>query len=237
MIALIEPDRGGDALLRRLMQSSHQDRIAAARLPGFKDVSELHIREPERFDEILDAAVQSAAPLSQVHAALAERPRRRRAAAEVDDDGKQRGPRPIDWWDTPKARRRCSRRLLASRTPPSAPPGSRKVWAVRSRGFKDWLLFRYFRGDGPRAQRRGAKPSGRRHRGARQVQRRDGPTVFLGTASLGPKLYLDLCDEAWRAIEIEDRGWRLVAAPPVFFSWPEACLRCRSPSAAALSRS
>ena len=46
MIALVEPDQGGEALLQRLMQSSHKDRIAAARLSGFKDVSELHIHDP-----------------------------------------------------------------------------------------------------------------------------------------------------------------------------------------------
>src|SRR5208337_2502705 len=85
MIALVEPDQGGEALLQRLMQSSHKDRIAAARLSGFKDVSELHIHEPERFDEILNAAVEEAEPLAQVHAAPAARPRRRRAAADEDD--------------------------------------------------------------------------------------------------------------------------------------------------------
>ena len=85
MIALVEPDQGGEALLQRLMQSSHKDRIAAARLSGFKDVSELHIHEPERFDGILSAAVEGAEPLAQVQAAQAARPRRRRAAADEDD--------------------------------------------------------------------------------------------------------------------------------------------------------
>jgi hypothetical protein len=33
-------------------------------------------------------------------------------------------------------------------------------------------------------------------------------------AEHGGKLYLDLCDRAWRAVEIDDEGWRIVDRPP-----------------------
>ena len=56
--------------------------------------------------------------------------------------------------------------------------------------------------------------------------------VFLRTASLGSRLYVDLCDETWRAVEIHGGGWRVVAEPPSSLSGPEACSRCLSPSAA-----
>jgi hypothetical protein len=32
-----------------------------------------------------------------------------------------------------------------------------------------------------------------------------------------PVLYLDLADQDWRAVEIDDKGWRVVANPPVMF--------------------
>jgi hypothetical protein len=31
------------------------------------------------------------------------------------------------------------------------------------------------------------------------------------------RLYLDLCDESWRAVEIDAAGWRLIDNPPVRF--------------------
>ena len=48
--------------------------------------------------------------------------------------------------------------------------------------------------------------------------------VFLRTASFGSRLYVDLCDDAWRAVEIHGRGWRVVAEPPVFFVRAEGML-------------
>ena len=31
------------------------------------------------------------------------------------------------------------------------------------------------------------------------------------------RIYLDLCDEAWRAVEIDSAGWRVIDTPPVRF--------------------
>ena len=36
-------------------------------------------------------------------------------------------------------------------------------------------------------------------------------------AGHGGRLYLDLCDRAWRAVEIDDEGWRVVERPPAKF--------------------
>jgi hypothetical protein len=41
--------------------------------------------------------------------------------------------------------------------------------------------------------------------------------VHIRTASHDSKLYVDLCDAAWRAVEIDAEGWRIVAMPPVRF--------------------
>jgi hypothetical protein len=34
---------------------------------------------------------------------------------------------------------------------------------------------------------------------------------------LDGRIYLDLCDEAWRALEIDSAGWRVIDTPPVRF--------------------
>ena len=41
--------------------------------------------------------------------------------------------------------------------------------------------------------------------------------VYVRVASHEGKLYLDRCDPAWSAIEIDETGWRMVAEPPVRF--------------------
>jgi hypothetical protein len=47
----------------------------------------------------------------------------------------------------------------------------------------------------------------------------DGPerAVHVRVAGQDGKLYLDLCDKEWRAIEIDAAGWRVIDTPPVRF--------------------
>ena len=41
--------------------------------------------------------------------------------------------------------------------------------------------------------------------------------MFVRRAAHAGKLYLDLCDDRWRAIEMDTSGWRIVDEPPVLF--------------------
>ncbi len=52
----------------------------------------------------------------------------------------------------------------------------------------------------------------------------DGPVraVTVRIAEHGDKLYLDLGDPEWRAVEVDADGWRIVAEPPVRFRRPGA---------------
>jgi hypothetical protein len=47
----------------------------------------------------------------------------------------------------------------------------------------------------------------------------DGPerSVFIRVGGHEDRLYLDLGDDAWRAVEIDASGWRVVENPPVRF--------------------
>ena len=45
----------------------------------------------------------------------------------------------------------------------------------------------------------------------------DERQVHTRVARLDGKLYLDLCDAGWRAVEIGAAGWRIVDTPPVRF--------------------
>ena len=99
IIALIEPDKGGEAFSARLRKSRHANRIRGAKLNGFKDVSKLHCDAPERFEEILAAAVEQTRPVSE------ERPQRSNGAStwDITDDefayrpGQQEVVPEIEW--------------------------------------------------------------------------------------------------------------------------------------------
>ena len=42
--------------------------------------------------------------------------------------------------------------------------------------------------------------------------------------------YLDLADPAWRAVEVDARGWRVVENPPVRFRRPKGLLALPEPA-------
>jgi hypothetical protein len=62
---VVEPDAGGEAVLNWLSASSIRERVRLVRLPGAKDVSELHLRSVEQAPELIEAALQGARPWSE----------------------------------------------------------------------------------------------------------------------------------------------------------------------------
>src|SRR5262249_53710460 len=72
----LEPDAGGASLRAWLASSPLRDRVKIVPLPGVKDVSELHVQDPDGFRERWDKAVAAAIPLSDtLSEARAERTR------------------------------------------------------------------------------------------------------------------------------------------------------------------
>jgi hypothetical protein len=59
---LIEPDSGGEKVLEWLADSAIRERSRLVRLGDVKDLSELHIADPDRFTERLELALQTATP-------------------------------------------------------------------------------------------------------------------------------------------------------------------------------
>jgi hypothetical protein len=59
---VVEPDRGGEAWLRRLAQSSLRHRVRLVRLGEFKDSSDLYLAEPEGFRARWQQAKANATP-------------------------------------------------------------------------------------------------------------------------------------------------------------------------------
>jgi hypothetical protein len=94
--------------------------------------------------------------------------------------------------------------------------GHRETWPLKSRGFRQWLCRAYYESTG------GAPNSNAMSTAMGMIEARaqfDGEMrpVFLRLAAVGRSIYLDLCDRAWRGIEITEDGWRIIDTPPVRF--------------------
>ena len=90
--------------------------------------------------------------------------------------------------------------------------GHRETLPVRSTEFERWLRRLFFGRTG-----KGATKEASTHakanldaQAARAWQRR----VHLRTATHEGKIYIDLCDDARRVVEIDSEGWRVLSAPP-----------------------
>jgi hypothetical protein len=94
--------------------------------------------------------------------------------------------------------------------------GHRETWRIRSKEFKSWLIREFYKHSG------GVPNSNAIQNALGLIEAKaqfdgDEREVYLRVASEGDKLYLDLADPRWSAIEIDAKGWRLVEEPPVRF--------------------
>jgi hypothetical protein len=99
----------------------------------------------------------------------------------------------------------------------------RETWPVRSKGSRRWLTRSYFEETG------GAPNSEALQSALNVIEARahfDAPEreVHLRVSGLDGRLYLDLADHQWRAVEIGPDGWRIVTKPPVRFRRPAGML-------------
>lgn len=104
--------------------------------------------------------------------------------------------------------------------------GHTEVRKIRSKGFRQWLGYRYY-------QAQGRSPGTQALADAivvlegQAVYEGDATPVHLRVGRIGQHegaIYLDLCNETWQAVEITADGWRVVDNPPVRFRRAKAML-------------
>jgi len=94
--------------------------------------------------------------------------------------------------------------------------GHRETWPIRSKGFRRWLARRFYDAT------QGAPSSEALASVLNVIEAKahfDAPEreVYVRVGGLDGRLYLDLGDGNWRAVEIDVSGWRVVDNPPVRF--------------------
>jgi hypothetical protein len=94
--------------------------------------------------------------------------------------------------------------------------GHWETWAIRSKGFKKWLRHRYYEECGGGVNSEALLSA----LGAIEAKAHfEGPerAVNIRVGVQDDKIYLDLCDDAWRCVEIGADGWRVIDRPPIRF--------------------
>jgi hypothetical protein len=105
---------------------------------------------------------------------------------------------------------------------------------IRSRLFQLFLLRAYYRETGQTPGTPAIRATLELCEAKALFDGKESP-INLRVANHRGKLYLDLCELAWRAVEIDTEGWRIVERPPPDFIALAAPSRCPYPSAAAVS--
>lgn len=196
---------GSSDPIEELVARAATDRSAPFTHTAMADLAKLKSRDVARFDRVRTALGESGCHLVALDAALSD----------------QRGDS--------AANRSQVRKLTALAEAAAAfhaPDGTayadfvvdghRETWAVQSRGMSHLLTRLYYE------ETRGAPTSEALKSALSLVEmkaRYDGVEmpVFVRVGQHGGKLYLDLVDDAWRAIEVDRTGWRVVDNPPVRF--------------------
>src|SRR5436190_8653803 len=101
--------------------------------------------------------------------------------------------------------------------------GHRETWPIRSKRFRTWLRRCYYQATGTAA---GAAVIGSTLDLLEARAQFDAPERAICTrvAEYAGRIYLDLADEHWRAVEIGPDGWRVLGCPPVRFRRPAGML-------------
>src|SRR6516165_11073339 len=94
--------------------------------------------------------------------------------------------------------------------------GHRETWPVRGKQLRAWLRRRYYKHTGA------ALPAGTIRSMLDLLEAHaqfDGPerTIHIRVAEHQGRIYLDLADKEWRAVEIGPDGWKVIGSAPVRF--------------------
>jgi hypothetical protein len=104
----------------------------------------------------------------------------------------------------------------------------RENWPVRSQTFRRWVAKSFYESTGKAANAEAVAAALNLVEAQAAHDGAEHP-VFVRVAEHGESIFIDLCDAAWRAVEITPRGWRIVDDPPVRFRRTKGTLALPTP--------
>jgi len=212
-----EPDQGGDTLVRDVAEDLPDARVIEPP-DGIDDPRDLHRDDPGSVRRRLGELYREVRPIGEVVASLdADEPREHEREPDPEPekeaaDGSSQKDRLLaltsDLELFSSERDRAFARIRRD--------GHRELWPVQSSRFRAWLAHRFY------AAYQQA-PTSSVVADVLQVlegrARFEGPTHELHNrfARHEGALWIDMADEAWRAIRVDADGWEVVTDPPPLF--------------------
>ncbi len=94
--------------------------------------------------------------------------------------------------------------------------GHYETWSMNSRGFRNWLARRFFQSERKVPGSQSLTDAISVLAGKAQFE---GPSLRIHTrlGMFAGRIYLDLGNDAWEAVEVTPEGWSVVARSPVKF--------------------
>jgi hypothetical protein len=94
--------------------------------------------------------------------------------------------------------------------------GHRETWAVQSKSYRRSLRRRFFAefSGAPNSEAVAAAINVIEAKAQHDTPVRD---VFVRVGELDGRIYLDLCDADWRAVEVDETGWQVIDRPDIRF--------------------
>ncbi len=211
-----EPDQGGDAFVPgiagKLKEMSWEgEAFVVSMSDGIKDPNDFHkvhgAAFPEKFQTLLDAATPLPKPEDD------RKGTRGGSGKDKKDDKRTPVEKLIDL-----ATKECEFFHTSQKEGFAivSVKGHRETWSLDSAVFKQWLRRAYY-------HEHNSVPNQEALQAALNLLEAkanyDGSEheVFIRVAEVGDLIYLDLCDDDWRAVEITSAEWRVIDNPPVRF--------------------
>jgi hypothetical protein len=94
--------------------------------------------------------------------------------------------------------------------------GHRENYQLKSKAVKRWLSKQLYDAEGSAA---GAQALQDAINNLEAIAAFDGPeySIFVRVGEYNGSIYVDLCDDQWRAVEINPSDWKIVECPPIRF--------------------
>ena len=94
--------------------------------------------------------------------------------------------------------------------------GHRETWPIGRKGFRQWLARAFYESTGgaPNSEAFSSAFNVIEAKARFEAAERK---IYVRVAGLEGRLYIDLADKDWQAIEVDREGWRIIATPPVRF--------------------
>ena len=108
--------------------------------------------------------------------------------------------------------------------------GHLENWSLRAFGFERWVSGLYYRKTGLALPAQ-ALDDIRRTLDIKAYEDGSECEPFVRVGNHNGNVYLDLCDDAWRAVEVTAKGWRVVDRPTVKFLRPASARALPEPEA------